>query len=244
MSALNGDKLGSIEKPINNSKGCGGVMRVAPIGLYFDVLREEQAKVDWLGTEAAALTHGHELGYIPAAALVHIVSLVSHDPNMTLMDAVLDMKASIREQFAGATHLREFLEGVDRAIGLAKTSTDDLTAIRQLGGGWVGDEALDIALYCALKYENDFEKAIVAAVNRDGDSDSTGAITGNILGAYQGLKGIPEKYLKNLELMTLLNTMAEDLYRDCRRKEDIQTNAPAWQIRYIGHRCTTSDVKT
>ena len=123
-------------------------------------------------------------------------------------------------------------------------STDDLAAIRQLGGGWVGDEALDIALYCALKYENDFEKAIVAAVNRDGDSDSTGAITGNILGAYQGLKGIPEKYLKNLELMTLLNTMAEDLYRDCRRKEDIQTNAPAWQIRYIGHRCTTSDVKT
>ena len=78
-----------------------------------------------------------------------------------------------------------------------------------------------------MKYENDFEKAIVAAVNRDEDSDSTGAITGNILGAYQGLKGIPEKYLKNLELMTLLNTMAEDLYRDCRRKEDIQTNAPA-----------------
>ena len=62
MSALSQEKLGSIEEPINNSKGCGGVMRVAPIGLYFDVLWEEQAKVDRLGAEAAALTHGHDLG--------------------------------------------------------------------------------------------------------------------------------------------------------------------------------------
>lgn len=234
MSALSQEKLGSIEEPINNSKGCGGVMRVAPIGLYFDVLREEQAKADRLGAEAAALTHGHDLGYIPAAALVHIVGRVSHDLHMTLTDAVLDMKASIKEQFAGASHLQEFLEGVDRAMALARTSTSDLAAIRQLGEGWVGDEALDIALYCALKYEHDFEKAIVAAVNHDGDSDSTGAITGNILGAYLGLKGIPEKYLKNLELMDLLTTMAEDLYRDCRSEEDAQRIASTWQMSCVG----------
>ena len=234
MSALRQEQLGSIERPINNSKGCGGVMRVAPIGLYFDVPREEQAKVDRLGAEAAALTHGHELGYIPAAALVHIISLIAHDPNMTLLDAVLDMKASIGMQFAGADHLQEFLEGIDRAIGLAKTSADDLVAIRQLGEGWVGDEALDIALYCVLKYQDDFEKAIVAAVNHDGDSDSTGSITGNILGAYLGLKSIPEKYLKNLELMDLLTTMAEDLYRDCQSEEDAQRIASVWQISQMG----------
>ena len=234
MSALRQEQLGSIERPINNSKGCGGVMRVAPIGLYFDVPREKQAKVDRLGAEAAALTHGHELGYIPAAALVHIISLIAHDPNMTLLDAVLDMKASIGVQFAGADHLQEFLEGIDRAIGLAKTSADDLVAIRQLGEGWVSDEALDIALYCVLKYQDDFEKAIVAAVNHDGDSDSTGSITGNILGAYLGLKSIPEKYLKNLELMDLLTTMAEDLYRDCQSEEDAQRIASAWQISQMG----------
>lgn len=234
MSALRQEQLGSIERPINNSKGCGGVMRVAPIGLYFDVPREEQAKVDRLGAEAAALTHGHELGYIPAAALVHIISLIAHDPNMTLLDAVLDMKASIGMQFAGADRLQEFLEGIDRAIGLAKTSADDLVAIRQLGEGWVGDEALDIALYCVLKYQDDFEKAIVAAVNHDGDSDSTGSITGNILGAYLGLKSIPEKYLKNLELMDLLTTMAEDLYRDCQSEEDAQRIASVWQISQMG----------
>ena len=240
MSALSGDKLGSIEKPINNSKGCGGVMRVAPIGLYFNVLREEQAKVDRLGAEAVALTHGHDLGYIPAAALVHIVGRVSHDLHMTLTDAVLDMKASIKEQFAGAAHLQEFLEGVDRAMALARTSTNDRAAIRQLGEGWVGDEALDIALYCALKYEHDFEKAIVAAVNHDGDSDSTGSITGNILGACLGLKGIPEKYLKNLELMDLLTTMAEDLYRDCRSEEDARHIASAWQMSCVS-RCDEAE---
>lgn len=63
--------------------------------------------------------------------------------------------------------------------------------IAQLGVGWVGEEALAISVYCALKYQDDFKEAVIAAVNRNGDSDSTGAITGNILGAYLGLSRIP-----------------------------------------------------
>ena len=45
----------------------------------------------------------------------------------------------------------------------------------------------------ALRYSDDFEKGITAAVNHDGDSDSTGAVTGNILGAALGFEAIPQK---------------------------------------------------
>lgn len=81
---------------------------------------------------------------------------------------------------------------IDKAIDLANEDVDDLEAIRELGQGWVAEETLAIAIYCALKYSNDFDKALIASVNHSGDSDSTGAVTGNILGAYLGLSGIPE----------------------------------------------------
>ncbi len=54
------------------------------------------------------------------------------------------------------------------------------------------------------------------AVNHDGDSDSTGAIAGNLLGAMNGIAAIPETWLARLELNAVIQEMADDLldYRD------------------------------
>lgn len=212
MSALRSKKKGTIETPINNSKGCGGVMRVAPIGLYFDY---QDGTASRMGAEAAALTHGHELGYIPAAALTHLISLVSRDEHITLRNAVLMMRRSwqIDSLFKTDEYRQSFNQLIDAALGLSLTAEDDVAAIGQLGEGWVGDEALAIALYCALKYENNSEKAVIASVNHSGDSDSTGAITGNILGAYLGLERIPKRFLEHLELRNIILEVADDLCR-------------------------------
>ena len=219
MSAINSGMAGSIEHPINNSKGCGGVMRVAPIGLYFGESGMAPLAVDLLGADAAAITHGHEMGYIPAAMLVHIVRLVSHSNDISLKAAVLDAMDAMERLFPDAEDLPEFLKLINRAVQLSESDKDDLTAIHALGAGWVGDEALAIAVYCALKYEDDFDKALIAAVNHDGDSDSTGAITGNILGAYLGLSKIPQKYIDNLELADVIMELADDLFYDCQIDE-------------------------
>ena len=160
-------------------------------------------EIDMIGAETAAITHGHELGYIPAAGLVHIVQSLSHNEDISLLDAVLDMKEALRRQFTNRKHLSEQIDLIDKAIALSKENIDDLEAIRELGQGWVAEETLAIAIYCSLKYSDDFDKAIIASVNHSGDSDSTGAVTGNILGAYLGLKSIPKKYLDNLELKML-----------------------------------------
>ena len=48
--------------------------------------------------------------------------------------------------------------------------------------------------------------------NEQGDSDSTGAVTGNILGAKLGAKKIPYKYLDALEGNEILEVLANDLY--------------------------------
>ncbi len=211
LGALRSGQVGSIEAPLNDSKGCGGVMRVAPVGLYC-AKRGTIREAGRLATEAAALTHGHELGYIPAAALACIVHAAIRQPERGLLRAVWVALAAVEELFPQAAHLGAFLALMDRAVGLAAGDMGDLEAVSALGEGWVGDEALAIAVYCALRHENDFAGALTVAVSHSGDSDSTGAVTGNILGAYLGTAGIPPRFLETLELRDTLVEMADALY--------------------------------
>ena len=69
--------------------------------------------------------------------------------------------------------------------------------------------------------------------NHKGDSDSTGAVRGNILGARLGMKGIPEKYITNLELKDVILEVADDLCHDYQISEYGKHNDPVWVRKYI-----------
>jgi len=90
--------------------------------------------------------------------------------------------------------------------------TDYSEVYGQIGAGWVAEEALGISLYSSLAAENDFKKGVLLSVNHSGDSDSTGSITGNILGAIYGVDIIPENWVANLELKELIAETANDLF--------------------------------
>ena len=233
MLALGKGGCGTIESPINNSKGCGGVMRVAPIGLYYCDKEGRDEEADLLGAEAAAITHGHALGYLPAAALVHIVRILASGKQTEIKAAVVEAANSLCALFLEASELEYLLTLMRRAIELSEQSMSDLEAIHELGEGWVAEETLAIALYCALKYPHDFETAIIASVNHKGDSDSTGAVTGNILGAYLGADAIPDYYLEKLEMRDIIEEVAEDLYHGCRMEASSDACDPIWSSKYI-----------
>jgi len=235
IDAIMHGEPGTLENLINGSKGCGGIMRVAPVGLYFDCEMIDIEEIDKIGAEVAALTHSHELGYVPAAALTHIVSMLAHE-STTIMEAVMDMQASIEAYYGKLDHVDEMLALVEKAVELSRKDIDDKEAIRQIGEGWVAEETLAIAIYCALKYPNDFEKAIIAAVNHSGDSDSTGSVTGNILGAYLGMAAIPQKYIDNLELKDVIIEIADDLYNDCKMSEYGKYRDEIWIQKYMESR--------
>lgn len=232
LAALHSGESGSTEKPINNSKGCGGVMRVAPIGLYFNDRSHDIKDICRFGAETAALTHGHPLGWMPAAALVQIIHEIAQD-NETILDATLHALNTIDEIYPESKERDYFTNLIEKAIDLAAEDMNDIEAIHQLGEGWVAEEALAIAVYCAIKYSGDIDKALIAAVNHNGDSDSTGAVTGNIVGAQVGIFGIPEKYTENLELYDLIIEIADDLWHDCQIHEYGGYNDPVWEAKYI-----------
>lgn len=232
LSAILSGSNGTIADPINNSKGCGGIMRVAPIGLFFSSKYHSFEEIDKLAAESSALTHGHDLGYMPSAVVAHIISLVSHDDDISLISAVRSAKSFVEELFKDKEHIGELIALIDKAIELSQKDIDDLEAIHLLGEGWVAEETLAIALYCSLKYSNDIQKALIVSVNHKGDSDSTGAVTGNILGAYLGYEKIPQKYLDELELKDVILELASDLYNGSHMSTLDYLNDKSWLVKY------------
>ncbi|MBR4186335.1 MAG: ADP-ribosylglycohydrolase family protein [Clostridia bacterium] len=210
---LESHEYGTIEHRINHSKGCGGVMRAAPVGLFFAGTAIPVWESDIIAAQSAALTHGHGLGWLPAALLAHIVRLLAEDAGETVLHAVEDASKTLAGLFPDIRHTNQMLARIKKAVDLAANlEIDDLTAIHKLGEGWVGDEALAVAVFCALRHSDDMEAALIAAVNHGGDSDSTGAICGNIMGALFGYDAIPAPFKTNLELHDTLCSLAEQLY--------------------------------
>ncbi len=191
------------EPAMNDSKGCGGVMRVAPAGLFAD---SPQEAFD-LGCEFSALTHGHPTGWLAGGAMAAMATVLRDGGD--LIDALNVALDCLSER----TDAEETINALEQAADLAATDTPHAEAIARMGGGWIAEEALAIAVYCAL-VATDFHEALIIAVNHDGDSDSTGAITGNLLGARWGVESIPAALLEPLELRDVITQVADDLL-DC-----------------------------
>lgn len=244
----------------NDSKGCGGVMRVAPVGLMAaadervmvkgwngkNVSRREWTGKDVvrLGGDCAAITHKHPLGYLPSAFMADLIyHILMYDETITF---------NVLENFLGAVYadvkqeytlereqkaLDELWALIVKAVSQAGDVTAlDESAIPRLGEGWTGDEALAIAIYCTLKHLDSFEDALAAAVNHDGDSDSTGAICGNLMGAIIGYNAIPEHFKQKLELRELIIDLADDIVKGCTIGEYHAAQTPdekQWEKRYV-----------
>ena len=213
------EKIVEGREPMNDSKGCGGIMRIAPIPLYglSQNRIQDVAVLDELAADAAKLTHEHPLGYIPAYVMSHIIYRLATDESPTneafheyVHEAMrmADDKYGFKSQSMQTLHTL-----VDLALELSSKDSPDHEAIKQIGEGWVAEETLAIAVYCCAKYFDDFEKAMIASVNHGGDSDSTGAVAGNILGAAIGYEAIPEHFKADLQLHDVILHVADDLWR-------------------------------
>ena len=259
MSALLA--LDHSNKVENDSKGCGGVMRVAPVGLmaatdtksligYYgkDIIRRQWTSeiVAKIGGECAKITHKHPLGYLPAAFMADLIYhiLLSETPvTFSIFEGYLGSVCSDIQKVYSTDREQKALEElwamIEKAIDLAADSdVSEEVAIRQLGEGWTGDEALAIAIYCTMRHIDCFEDAVLKAINHDGDSDSTGAICGNLMGAIVGYEAIPGPFVKNLELKALITEIADDIV------QGFSPEDKKWATKYIKKEPYFEDKKT
>ncbi|MBR3938971.1 MAG: ADP-ribosylglycohydrolase family protein [Bacteroidales bacterium] len=244
------------EKVVNNSKGCGGVMRVAPMALLdagYASRNKNGYSIEELaeaGGEIAEVTHKHPLGFLPASLLtVLLYKIVPMSPKQVCeeIDGIVADTVNILDRIykgkydADKRYLKELTM---KAVQLAHTDIADADAIRQLGEGWVAEETWAIALYCAIRHIDSVEDAIIASVNHDGDSDSTGSVCGNIMGAIYGYEHIKERNIfcpegkkleDTLELSEIILALADDLSTGCIISEYDPIDTPEkrqWYERY------------
>ncbi|MEV4556582.1 ADP-ribosylglycohydrolase family protein [Kitasatospora sp. NPDC049285] len=182
------------------SKGCGTVMRSAPFGLIG--LGAEQAFE--LAAQCAQLTHGHPTGYLAAGAFAALVERLA--AGAELPAAVEETIAQVEQHPGGA----ETAQALRRAVRLAAEEPPAAETVERVGLGWIAEECLAIAVYAALAGA-DARAALVLSVNHSGDSDSTGAVCGNLVGALHGTAGLPADWCTEVEGRATVLRVADDL---------------------------------
>jgi ADP-ribosyl-[dinitrogen reductase] hydrolase len=237
LSALGSGRMGTPENPLNDSKGCGGVMRMAPVGLFVRApglvpapptpepaaplcvadpavlphpvstgVDPDEVAFE-LGSRCAAVTHGHPSGYQAAGALAHLISrLVAGDP----LEAALRRAIRALRDHPQGDECAAALEGALAAWHSDRPITPE--TLESIGGGWVAEEALAVSMFCSLAAGGDFRRGVLLAANHSGDSDSTAAITGNIMGALLGLGSIPDEWVRQVELGDVVKKSAARLH--------------------------------
>lgn len=227
LSALRAMKSFTDQKAQNNSKGSGGIMRVAPVAMMFHGQPDQSGHVFELGKESAWITHGHPSGYYSAAAFAVILHTILC--NLPLETGINRAKKLLKDDPDAAETRRALMLGAEQA----RLGTAPQKAIAKIGEAWVGEEALGVAVYCALVAES-LEHGIRLSVNHDGDSDTTGILVGQLLGAQYGEAAIPERWLASLELKDEICQIADDI---CHHREwtlDYQDFDEAIVERYPG----------
>jgi ADP-ribosyl-[dinitrogen reductase] hydrolase len=222
LSALREGGTGTVAEPANSSKGCGAVMRAAPIGFFCATPSDA-----WdVACQVAAITHGHPDGIYPAGVLAVTIRLIAD--GQSLADAIRNAA-----EFAPPESATR--QAMERAVALANEGKPDPDVLnRSLGQGWVGDEALAIAACCVLSAATP-AAAILAAVNHSGDSDSTGSITGNIIGACHGPAALPDSWLDGLDGREIVAQVAADAATELLKPPWREDAVPQeWWDRYPG----------
>lgn len=223
--------FGIMDTPKNNNKGPGAITAGVAAAMFYNDRRLTPDQVGTLAAELVALTHGNPEAFLSAAVLAYALTGILHEPDVPLEDQFLQAIAVMDGQFHNRFFQAEELAmQLRQAISLAKSGVvSPQEGMEQL-------ECMDAAqclagsMFACLVYPNDFDSAIITAVNHSGMSAATGAITGAILGAKLGEDSLPEFYMESLECADVLRVLAEDMVRGTPAMSIFDDN---WDHKYV-----------
>ena len=234
LDILNRDPLGTPEEPVNNYAHPGALSTAIGVGLFFDRRRMALSETERLGAEAVALTHGSPLAFLTGAMLTHIISLCLRHPDVPLKALVKHAMAGLREQFGHQySQVFEICAAVRSAIAYAESPDLNWQEVMERIECYDSAQVLAGAVYACLASGEDFDRAMILAVNHSGRSAAVGAITGAILGARRGEEALPEFYIECLEPGEVLRELADDLYHGCTMEKGSRLFDLDWDRKYL-----------
>ena len=234
LDTLNRQPLGTLEQPRNKYDGAGAVATAVAVGLFGDPNRMDQWEIDRLGAEAIALTHGSPMGFLPGAVIAHLISTLLRDAETPLNELVEQALAALEEQFGREyVQVKDICALVRRAVYLGSGGNlNHVEALESLKCDTAA-EALAGAVYVSIACQEDFDGAMIAAVNHSGRSAAVACLTGAILGARLGGRALPEFYLECLEAGLVLVELADDLVQGCPMVKGNKLFDGDWDRKYL-----------
>ena len=232
--ASNRGRLYSLEDAVNSYDNPASIASAAAVGLFGDPSRMNQEEIDRLGAECVALTYGSPMAFLPGAVVAHLISRCLRDQDTPLADLVEDAVTALENQFAREyRQVKEIAKLVRQAVSMAENrNLKPVEAMERLKCD-SGAEALAGAVYAALLCEEDFDRAMVVAVNHSGRSAAVGCLTGAILGARQGEQKLPEFYVESLEIAPVIRELADDLVQGCPMTKGNKLFDADWDQKYL-----------
>ena len=234
LDALSRVKLGTMAEPVNKNDTPGALCAAVSVGIFFAPGRMEPQEVGTLGAESVALACGDPLAFLSGAVTAYAMAGIMQDPETPLREHFLQATDVVAGQFGREyPQVEELRKLLHRAVMLASNALlPAREAMEHLKCGSCA-EVLAGAMYASLRSSDDFDAAMILAVNHSGRSAAVGALTGAFLGAFRGDKAIPDFYLEGLELVPLLTELAEDLQQGCPAVLSAGFFDDTWDQKYI-----------
>lgn len=222
---------GTVDAPINRSAAPGALTSAVAIGLFFNPQRMEPAQIGIMTAETIALTHGAPEAFLSGVVLAYSIAGILQEPQSPLEEQFTQALHAMQMQFGNRfPEADQVARHVQRAILL---SHNDALIPRQ------GMEQLDCrssaqclagAIYTSLCNPEDFDSAMITAINHSGLSAAVGAVVGAILGAKLGIDALQDFYLESLEPKDALIQLADDLSRGSLTSSLFDTE---WDQKYV-----------
>ncbi len=234
LDTLQRQRLGTMELPVNNFPGPAALSCAIGVGLFFDEDRLDQREIDRLGAEAVALTHGSPTAFLTGAVLAHIMSRLVRFPRGNLkkifLEATEALKAQFGHQYSQAYDLATLLRHAITFAEAPNLRTVDVMERLQCDNA---ARVLAGAIYACLVSRDNFDAAMIVAVNHSGRSAAVGAIVGAILGLRLGEEALPDFYIECLEQAEVLRELADDLHSGCPMEQGNKLFDLDWDYKYL-----------
>ena len=184
------------------SYGNGSAMRVAPVGvLYHDNL----AMLKEVADKSSQITHAHQLGKEGAALQAYTIALATNLEPASGLDPD-DFLAKLSNFVAQGVYKEKL-----KKIEVLLRQPGKGSVVFELGNGIEAFNSVPTAIYSFLSQPHSFAQAVLSAISLGGDTDTIGAMTGAISGAYLGIDAIPKKWRDKLENRLYIEELAERL---------------------------------
>ena len=235
MDTLSRETLGTPETPVNSFITPGSLTTAIGVGLFYSPERMKQPELDRLGAETVALTHGGALAFLSGAALAHLISRSLCAPQLSLKQLVLETVQMLNTQFAPQypaqcselTTLLRLAVSMENDVSL--TTWDVMEKLHCESAAQV----LAGAVYACMAGGEEFDAAMIIAVNHSGRSAAVGAIAGALLGLRLGEAALPDFYLECLEPAETLRELADDLWTGCPMELGKRLFDADWDHKYV-----------